>query len=491
MPAQIGEGYPMANGNGDAVKMYYTTADGPTTPADVVPVLRGFNSISEMLATPGFTWAERGGSTSYAEMSLYGYTQSVVRGYGVLEVSLARTSDGVWFGLNDQTTNRTSGGTYGDASSQTWAQVQAQQIVVGGQGAPQPYMRWDEIVAAYGNTHILVVDPKYTLGSHRTEFLTLVANSVGTSRAIIKYSGSGSIAVDLSNAAKAMGFETCGLFLASEASATQGGNGSLQTYGPSWTLIGMEHGASQAIWNEAIALGKPVIGHTAPTQAAYNTTMSKGAKGVLVSATAIVEPVSWWAPSPIAAWNFSEGTGTVASDLLGLRNLTVTSQNWSTGYIGSGLSSAGGSVAIPDKAGLETPHRTLMFWANWAGNSGTWRWGIDFRLVGLSTSCWGIMPINGAGDLYCRIRIGGVNTNITIPNNGNDGTWHHYAITYDGKNFIAYRDGIVVGSTPITGTINTCDEIQMHDPGGTNTLDDVRMFSKALTQAQIVQKMNT
>lgn len=288
-----GNGAVAYNGNGQAVKMYYTTAAGPRTPSRVLPMRRGFDTVAQMLAKPGFTWAHRGGSVSYPEHSLFAYTQSVARGYGVLEVSLGRTSDGVWFGLHDQTTDRTSGGTFGNASSQTWAQIQAQQIVIG-PGAAQPYMRWSELVATYGSTHILVVDPKYALGSYKNEFLNMVLNDVGTQRAIIKYSGGGSGAVDLCNSAKALGFQTWGFFYATDASAALGGNGNLQTWGPNWTLIGMDYTAPQAVWDEAIALGKPVIGHIAPNQTAYNTAMAKGAVGVQVSGVGVVAPVSWW-----------------------------------------------------------------------------------------------------------------------------------------------------------------------------------------------------
>lgn len=292
-PDPQGNGYDSLNGQGDPVKVYYTDTDGVRTPSTILPMRRGFNTVAEMLATPGSTWAHRGGSVTYPEHSLHGYTQSVARGYGVLEISLGRTSDGVWFGLHDQTTDRTSGGTYGNASSQTWAQIQMQQILTG-PGGPQPYMTWNELVEKYGSTHIIVADPKYALGSYRTEFLNMVYNTVGTERAIIKYSGVGSGAAALSTAAQAMGFTTWGYFYAADASAGLGGNGNLQTWGPSWTLIGMEYGASQAIWDEALALGKPVFGHIAPNQAAYNTAMSKGATGVQVGGVGVVTPVSWW-----------------------------------------------------------------------------------------------------------------------------------------------------------------------------------------------------
>jgi len=293
-PDLTGPGFTSANGNGDPVQVYYTDAGGARTPADLNPMRRGFNTVADMLAKPGFTWAHRGGSVSYPEHSLYAYTQAVARGYGVLEVSLARTSDGVWFGLHDQTTDRSSGGTYGNASSQTWAQIQAQQIVIGPQGAPQPYMSLNQLVSIYGNTHVFVLDPKYALGTYRTEFLNLANTLLGPTKAIIKYSGPGSGAAGLSTAAQAMGFETWGFFYAGDASAAQGGNGALQTWGPSWTIIGMEYGASQAIWDECIALGRPIVGHIAPNQAAYDMAIAKGASGVQVSGVGVVAPVSWW-----------------------------------------------------------------------------------------------------------------------------------------------------------------------------------------------------
>jgi hypothetical protein len=289
-----GVGITAYNGSKVATKVYYTTSNGIRTPSALVPMRRGFNTVAEMLAKPGFTWAHRGGSLHYPEMALYSYTQSVLRGYGVLEVSLARTSDGVWFGLHDQTTDRTSGGTYGNASSQTWAQIQAQQNTVGTTGAPQPYMRWEQLIAIYGKTHIIVADPKFALGSYRTEFLNMVNRDLGPTRAIIKYFGGGSGAALLSTDARALGFETWGFFYANNASSANGGDGQLQTWGPNWTILGMDYNASQAIWNEAKALGKPVVAHIVPDQAGYDSAILKGASGAQVSGVDNVKAVSWW-----------------------------------------------------------------------------------------------------------------------------------------------------------------------------------------------------
>ena len=43
------------------------------------------------------------------EDSIHAYRQSVAHGYRALEISVARSADGVWFGLHDTTLDRTSG----------------------------------------------------------------------------------------------------------------------------------------------------------------------------------------------------------------------------------------------------------------------------------------------------------------------------------------------------------------------------------------------
>ena len=62
-----------------------------------------------MKAKTGFTWAHRGNSNLYAEHTMNAYQNAVSRGHVCLEYSMARTSDGVWFGLHDADINRTSG----------------------------------------------------------------------------------------------------------------------------------------------------------------------------------------------------------------------------------------------------------------------------------------------------------------------------------------------------------------------------------------------
>jgi glycerophosphoryl diester phosphodiesterase len=54
-----------------------------------------------LLDTRPFYVAHRGGSADWPEQSMLAYRSAVACGVDALEVSLARSADGVWFGLHD------------------------------------------------------------------------------------------------------------------------------------------------------------------------------------------------------------------------------------------------------------------------------------------------------------------------------------------------------------------------------------------------------
>lgn len=285
-----GPGHAAFDGNGATTKVYVTNDAGlPVTPTALVPMFRGFRDVDEMLATPGFTMAHRGNSTRYAEMSLYAYTQSARLGYGVMEVSLGRTSDGVFVGLHDDDINRTSGVTGQPAiASMTWAQVQAFNNVLGAQGIPRPYMSLDQYIAAYGDTHVTMFDPKSINLAGRQALYAKALAEVGPARAIIKsYGDSAHIGLE----ARAAGLFSWGFFYAVNI-----GTGILATDHSSWDSLGLEYNASQADWDTLLGLAgsRITIAHVLPTQATYDTAMSKGAFGAQVSGSHVVRPVSWW-----------------------------------------------------------------------------------------------------------------------------------------------------------------------------------------------------
>jgi hypothetical protein len=213
-----------------------------------------------------------------------------------------------------------------------------------GQGAPQPIAWWEQIRDEFGPTHVLVLDPKnYNWGTYQTEFLDM-CDELGPQRVIVKQYASD---VSLASAAAARGYATWGHtfddFLA---------NPNLGTYLSAWSLLGIDYAASQTSWDVLLATGKPVIGHIAETQTAYDTAISKGAIGVQCTSASIA-PVSWWntAQEPV------EVVGVVVQTLPALTSASVGTATppTTTGVIAAVLpaltAASTGSVAVPAFSG--------------------------------------------------------------------------------------------------------------------------------------------
>lgn len=269
--------------------LQYTSAtDTLAEPAEVRPFPTGYASVTEMLATPQFSIAHRGGSGNWPEMSLYAYTQAGFWGVGAFELSLARTSDGVWFGLHDSSLDRTSLGSAGStlvASSMTWEQVQNYQIlgstVSSNPTQPdRPYMRWEEIMDAYYGTHVIFIDPKVA-GSHTAELLDMMDAMPGTptDHFVAKFYGvSGNVAntTGWAHDASERGYTTWGYFYQDDAA-------NIPTYQGRWDILGMDYNADQSTWDDIKSYGKKVIGHIIQGPTGASTAYAKGADGIMVA----------------------------------------------------------------------------------------------------------------------------------------------------------------------------------------------------------------
>lgn len=257
--------------------------------SDMRAMVPRYHNVSEMLAQDEIYWAHRGGSRDFPEMSSFAYGQSALLGYGCLELSLARTSDGVWFGLHDQDINRTSGTTgLGNASTMTWSQVQGYQIL--GSMATnnptqsnRPYARLQDILDAYSQ-HLFVIDVKYA-NTYREELLDILDSYGGKERFIGKAYGPGSNSFATSCANR--GYERWGYFYASDLA-------SLTTASVNqWTLIGMDYTATQSDWNTLAGYrtnSQRMMGHICPNSTAVATARSYGATGFMVSGVIDVKP---------------------------------------------------------------------------------------------------------------------------------------------------------------------------------------------------------
>lgn len=254
--------------------LHHWSGDGASPVKTLTKVHRGFDSVSQMLAKPGFTWAHRGGSANWGEMSLHGYTQSLIQGYGALELSLGRSSDGVWFGHHDETLDRVTETTGNPPISQmTWNQIKQHSITSGADGVSRPFMTVDEFVSSYSNAGVIILDIKYGIQSSAfiTEFFE-ICSRFPKEKVIVKYFYN---AVSLADRAASDGYATWGYIYDTDLSDPR-----LDERVSHWSILGLNWGANQQSWDTVLAFGKPVVGHIAATQEAYNSAMSKGAVGV-------------------------------------------------------------------------------------------------------------------------------------------------------------------------------------------------------------------
>ena len=224
-----------------------------------------------MMITRGFLIAHRGGSVSWPEASIRAYTNAVMYGAGALEVSCQKTKDGVWFLNHDRTLQRVDK-TAPDTpvTEMTWAEIQKFTTM------GEPFMTVEEYFAAYGSSHITVLDPKYS--AVQWEELKKFFPSDAHGRIIWKFS------IDagwLANQWKADGWKCWGYSYPDQVT-----DGRINEWHKPWDYIGMSWEASDEVWRRTTALGKPVWGHICPTRQAYDDALAKGAVGCMVSGVA-------------------------------------------------------------------------------------------------------------------------------------------------------------------------------------------------------------
>lgn len=271
--------------NGAGVQIVIAPGDTPPPPTPDP----GFNSVGQVLATPGATWAHRGGSLNWPEMSEYAYEQSALAGYGVLEFSAQRTIDGVWFGLHDASLDRTSETTgLPNVNTMTWAEVQAQANMLNSAGTPRVYYKLIDFLEKFVPTHVVVIDNK--TAKDQPEFFDILDANGGASKIIVKAFGVGT-GGGASTLSAQRGYESWGYFY--EADFT---SGDLATYQGNWTILGLNINASALAWEAVTGYGKPVAAHIAQNAGMYDTAIANGARMVQCSGVSSIPAVSRISP---------------------------------------------------------------------------------------------------------------------------------------------------------------------------------------------------
>ena len=249
-----------------------------------------------------WTMGHRGGSLDYQEHSARGYVECAINHLDVLEFSVAMSSDGVLFGLHDDTLNRTSsslGSTAVKPGDRTWAQIQALVQDLPNRGDSRfttaPYLSLDDFVAQWANSHTLMFDPKVLSTAQRKVLMARLQQIPDYQRRVLgKYYTTGTAIADEFHA---IGCKVWGYSYTADLGTFPNGTGTGQPFvvrtdssstvgtASKWDYLGLEYTADDRAWAAMlqVAGSKKVVAHIVPTAAAATSAVAKGARALQVS----------------------------------------------------------------------------------------------------------------------------------------------------------------------------------------------------------------
>jgi subtilisin family serine protease len=213
-----------------------------------------------------------------------------------------------------------------------------------------------------------------------------------------------------------------------------------------------------------------------------------------VGATAIeISPLEPSVPEPVAWWPFDETKGNIATDALGARPGEVIGASWDSGRLGGALrfdASMGNHVRVDEIQGLATPAFSVFIWVK----GGAPRQVILSQAGGENWLMAGDPYGALMTDLKSRGLLGKPLTSDKVKGAITDGTWHHVGLVWDGSNRILYVDSSEVAKDTQADLPSSAGSLYIGagsslapDAFWDGSIDDVRVYDRALTQAQITQ----
>ena len=214
------------------------------------------------------------------------------------------------------------------------------------------------------------------------------------------------------------------------------------------------------------------------------------------STTATTQPPS---SGPVAAYSFNEGAGTAVGDNTGNGNTgTVVGPTWTpTGKYGAALTFDGTNdlVVINHSSSLNlTTAMTLEAWVFPTASQSGWRVimqkEVDAYFLHASGGGSALQPTGGG-------TFGGALDYFAAPTALAINAWSHVALTWNGSIMRLYINGVEVASRPRTATLQTTTtplRIGGNSPYGEyflGRIDEVRVYNRALSAAEIQTDMNT
>ncbi len=228
-----------------------------------------------------------------------------------------------------------------------------------------------------------------------------------------------------------------------------------------------------------------------------------------VSVALEVRPIVTVAPDTLVELALDEGSGALALDSSGLGNDgslqgnpayaadTVDGSAFALRFDGVDDSIDLGPLDVSG-SGL-----TLAVWFKADSYPGTYR---DPRLISKASGTaanahvFMLSTIRSGTQtrLRARVRVGGVTTTL-VASSGNlaIGVWQHGALSYDGETLRLYLNGVEVGSTPLTGAVDTDPGVAVavgSQPGSSSRwfdglIDDVLIVERGLSSEQILARI--
>ena len=228
------------------------------------------------------------------------------------------------------------------------------------------------------------------------------------------------------------------------------------------------------------------------------TAVARDSSGQITTSTPITVTVSNAAPTAglVAAYGFNAGSGSTAADSSAAGNTgSVSGASWNAaGRYGSALSFDGVNdwVTTPDASSLDlTNAMTLEAWVRPSALGG-WRT-VVFKerpggvVYGLFADQAGSRPL---GQVFIGSERNATGTSA-LPLN----TWTHLATTYDGAVVRLYVNGVLTGTTSVSGAMAASTGVLRLGGNGiwgewfAGLIDEVRIYNRVLSAAEIQQDM--
>jgi hypothetical protein len=276
---------------------------------------------------------------------------------------------------------------------------------------------------------------------------------------------------------------------------------------------GIDKGNSFGLSADQRGLSRPIDNPFIPNATGGDGSDIGAFEAACVLASGCPPPPSCFPSSPVAsgpltsgpvAWWPAEGD---ASDIRGGNNGTLQGTvAFTTGEVGQAFSFNGnGYVQVPNAPSLEPANLTIELWVRHYGTPGNYRYLVSKGFDNCAAASYAIYTGETAGLRFYVYD--GVNFQNGLSRDAGagvwDGNWHHIAGTYDGAVIRFYVDGEEMGiGTPASFSIAynlPTDQkfyigssfippgpfCQGFDPRFIADVDEVTLYNRALTQAEI------